>query len=317
MLLPLLVPFLLWISGCSTAQDKITGPKEVRGQEQGSLMVQCRYSSSWKDYTKYWCRGAVWKSCEILIRTDSEQLVKKNRLSIRDNQTDFIITVAMEELRLNDAGVYWCAIERSGYDHKFKVDVSIDPAPQAPITVPTTLPTTSVTVFTTETVTVEETSVFSTLSSHYSDDRHSSGDGGLLDLTVLLPVISAVLLLLLLVVSLFAWRMMKRQKKAAGPSSDQVQQSLEGDLEVCYANLSLKQPRASCGPSKSSAGKAHGEDVEYITMAPFPREEISYAALSLAALGHEPTYSNTDCLNTYIPRMSLEETTEYSSIRRS
>lgn len=156
------------------------------------------------------------------------------------------------------------------------------------------------------------------LGAHVScHSRHSSGDGGLLDLTVLLPVISAVLLLLLLVVSLFAWRMMKRQKKAAGPSSDQVQQSLEGDLEVCYANLSLKQPRASCGPSKSSAGKAHGEDVEYITMAPFPREEISYAALSLAALGHEPTYSNTDCLNTYIPRMSLEETTEYSSIRRS
>ncbi|XP_021490809.1 CMRF35-like molecule 5 [Meriones unguiculatus] len=122
----LLLLFLL-LPGCSTAQDKITGPKEVRGQEQGSLMVQCRYSSSWKDYTKYWCRGAVWKSCEILIRTDSEQLVKKNRLSIRDNQTDFIITVAMEELRLSDAGVYWCAIERSGYDHKFKVDVSIDP----------------------------------------------------------------------------------------------------------------------------------------------------------------------------------------------
>ncbi|XP_055448295.1 CMRF35-like molecule 1 isoform X2 [Psammomys obesus] len=311
MQLPLLVPFLLWISGCSTAQDEITGPEEVRGQEQGSLMVQCRYSSSWKDYTKYWCRGAAWRSCEILIRTDSEQLVKKNRLSIRDNQTDLIITVTMEDLRLSDAGVYWCAIEKSGFDHKFKVDVSIDP-------VPTTLSTTStVTVFTTETVTVEETSMFSTLSSHYSDDRHSSGDGGLLDLTVLLPVISAVLLLLLLVVLLFAWRMMKRQKKAAGPSSDQVQQSLEGDMEVCYANLSLKQPRASYGPSKSSAGKAHDEDVEYVTMAPFPREEISYAALSLAALGQEPTYSNTDCLNTHLPRMSLEETTEYSSIRRS
>ncbi|XP_055448296.1 CMRF35-like molecule 1 isoform X3 [Psammomys obesus] len=295
MQLPLLVPFLLWISGCSTAQDEITGPEEVRGQEQGSLMVQCRYSSSWKDYTKYWCRGAAWRSCEILIRTDSEQLVKKNRLSIRDNQTDLIITVTMEDLRLSDAGVYWCAIEKSGFDHKFKVDVSIDP----------------------ETVTVEETSMFSTLSSHYSDDRHSSGDGGLLDLTVLLPVISAVLLLLLLVVLLFAWRMMKRQKKAAGPSSDQVQQSLEGDMEVCYANLSLKQPRASYGPSKSSAGKAHDEDVEYVTMAPFPREEISYAALSLAALGQEPTYSNTDCLNTHLPRMSLEETTEYSSIRRS
>ncbi|XP_055448592.1 CMRF35-like molecule 5 isoform X1 [Psammomys obesus] len=137
----LLFLHLLVFPGCSTAQDEITGPEEVRGQEQGSLMVQCRYSSSWKDYTKYWCRGAAWKSCEILIRTDSEQLVKKNRLSIRDNQTDLIITVTMEELRLSDAGVYWCAIEKSGFDHKSKVNVSIDPAPEMSPMITTTTAT--------------------------------------------------------------------------------------------------------------------------------------------------------------------------------
>lgn len=48
--------------------------------------------------------------------------------------------------------------------------------------------------------------------------RNGSGDGGndsdgFLDLSVLLPVISAALLLLLLVASLFVWRMMRRQKK--------------------------------------------------------------------------------------------------------
>lgn len=45
-------------------------------------------------------------------------------------------------------------------------------------------------------------------------DSGGVGDGnGFLDLSVLLPVISAALLLLLLVVSLIAWRMVRRQKK--------------------------------------------------------------------------------------------------------
>ncbi|XP_052051368.1 CMRF35-like molecule 1 [Apodemus sylvaticus] len=329
MQLSLLVPFLLWISGGSTTQE-VTGPAEVRGQEQGSLTVQCRYNSGWKDYQKYWCQGAYRKSCEILVETDaSEQMVKKNRVSIRDDQTRFIFTVTMEDLRMKDAGIYWCGITKFGNDHMFEVNVNIDPATQAPITVPTTPPITSTTTISTVTTAAKETSMFTTLTSYYSDDRHgsvdsdNSGDGGdsdgFLDLGVLLPVISAVLLLLLLLASIFAWRMVRRQKKAAGPSSEQVQ-SLEGDL--CYANLSLQQPRTSPGSSwkkgssMSSSSKNHQEEVEYVTMAPFPREEISYAALSLAGLGQEPTYGNTGCPVTHVPRTDCEETTEYSSIKR-
>ncbi|XP_036051221.1 CMRF35-like molecule 3 [Onychomys torridus] len=119
---------LLFLPGFSTAQDPITGPDMVRGQEHGSLTVRCHYDSSWNNYKKYWCRGADWSTCEILIETDtSEQLVKKDRLSIRDDQTDFIVTVTMEDLRISDAGTYWCAIERTGYDPHFEVNVNIDP----------------------------------------------------------------------------------------------------------------------------------------------------------------------------------------------
>nr|ACY00707.1 CD300f splice variant 1 [Rattus norvegicus] len=277
--LSLLALFLFWISGCFTAQDPVTGPEEVSGYEQGSLTVWCRYGSWWKDYSKYWCRGPKRSSCEIRVETDaSERLVKENHVSIRDDQTNFTFTVTMEDLRMSDAGIYWCGITKAGYDHMFKVHVSINPGKRY--------------------------------------DSGGVGDGnGFLDLSVLLPVISAALLLLLLVVSLIAWRMVRRQKKAAGPPSGQ---PLEDDL--CYANLSLQQPRTSPlkkGSSTSSSGKDHQEEVEYVTMAPFPREEISYAALSLASLGQEPTYSNTACLVTHGPRTNLgEETTEYSSIRR-
>ncbi|XP_028608591.1 CMRF35-like molecule 1 isoform X2 [Grammomys surdaster] len=301
--LSLLVPFLFWISGCCTAQDPVTGPEEVSGYEQGSLTVQCRYNTGWNNYNKYWCQGDYWQTCEILVETDaSERLKKKNRVSIRDDQKHRIFTVTMEDLRMSDAGIYWCGITKVGRDPMFKVHVNINPV----------------------TTTVKETSTFPMPTSYYSDHRHDSGGGvgdsdGFLDLSVLLPVISAALLLLLLLVSLFAWWMVRRQKKAAGPPSEQVQ-SLEGDL--CYANLSLQQPRTSPGSSwkkgssMSSSGKDHQEEVEYITMAPFPREEISYAALSLGSLGQEPTYSNTGCLVAHVPRTGLEETTEYSSIRR-
>ncbi|XP_038181829.1 CMRF35-like molecule 1 isoform X2 [Arvicola amphibius] len=299
--LALLVLVLSWISGCSTAQD-ITGPNMVSGHEQGSLTVQCRYGSYWKNYQKYWCQGADWKTCEILVKTDMEKLVKKGRVSIRDNQTDFIVTVTMEELRISDADIYWCAIEKFASDPKFKVNVNIGP----------------------ETV-ATKTTMFSMMTNYYSDgspvgDSDDSGDhggGDVLGLSVLLPVISAVLFLLLLVTSLFAWRMMRRQKKAAGPHPEQVSQSLEGDL--CYANLSLQQPRPSSqknGSSMTSSDKAHQEEVEYVTMAPFPREEISYAALSLVALGQEPIYNNTGSHVTRIPSLSLEESTQYSSIKR-
>ncbi|CAH6776384.1 Cd300lf [Phodopus roborovskii] len=330
--------FMWWVEGrcCSTAQDKITGPNMVIGQERGSLTVRCQYNSYWKGYKKYWCQGADWNTCEILVRTDlSQKLVKKNRVSIRDDQTDFVVTVTMENLRTSDAGIYWCGIERTGYDHGFKVNVKIDPATQAPTTVLTTLPITSTTTMFTESTAVNGTSISPSTSSSYSVDSSSpdvdngggssspdvdsdDGDGGgsgLLDLTVLLPVICAVLLLLLLVASLFAWRMVRRQKKAAGPHSEQVSQSLEGD--VCYANLSLQQPRPSQGflrkkdSCMSSSGKAPQEEVEYVTMAPFPREEISYAALSLVALGQEPIYNNT-----HTPSTNLEESTQYSSIKR-
>ncbi|XP_021033056.1 CMRF35-like molecule 5 [Mus caroli] len=124
----------LFLPGCCTAQDSVTGPVEVSGQEQGSVTVQCRYDSGWKYYKKYWCQGAHQKSCEILVETDkSEQLVKKNRVSIRDDQTDFIFTVTMEDLRMIDAGIYWCGITKVGQDLFFRVNVNIDPAPKSSV----------------------------------------------------------------------------------------------------------------------------------------------------------------------------------------
>ncbi|KAB1266182.1 CMRF35-like molecule 1 [Camelus dromedarius] len=106
----------------------ITGPKAVSGLERDSLTVQCQYGPGWELYVKWWCRGADWDSCKFVVKTTgSEQEVKKDRVSIKDNQKNRSFTVTMEKLRLNDADTYWCGIERAGTDLGVQVEVTVDP----------------------------------------------------------------------------------------------------------------------------------------------------------------------------------------------
>lgn len=107
---------------------EITGPNAVRGLVGGSLTVECCYASTWKTYSKWWCRGSIWRRCNILVQTTgSEQKVKKNKVSIRDNQKNFTFSVTMEELTETDTDIYWCGIEKSGTDLGVEVKVTIDP----------------------------------------------------------------------------------------------------------------------------------------------------------------------------------------------
>nr|XP_048302136.1 CMRF35-like molecule 7 [Myodes glareolus] len=121
-----LSPTLLLLSfpGCFAIQ----GPAWVRGPEKGSVTIQCHYSSRWQAYNKWWCRGANWKTCRVLIRTTgSEKERKSGRLSIRDNWRENSLLVTMEMLRQNDTDTYWCGIERFGTDLGTRVKVTVYP----------------------------------------------------------------------------------------------------------------------------------------------------------------------------------------------
>uniref|UniRef100_A0A8C5YBD0 CD300 molecule like family member f n=1 Tax=Microcebus murinus TaxID=30608 RepID=A0A8C5YBD0_MICMU len=305
--LPTLFLLLFWLSGYSTAGYPVTGPGAARGPEQGSLTVQCRYEPGWETHKKWWCRGAHCRSCRILVMTTgSEQEVKKDRMSIRDSHKNHTFTVTMEELRRDDADTYWCGMERTGIDPGVPVEVTIDPATT---TVSTAAPTTN--TFT-ALVTLEKTASSPMVTSYQSGNRP-----GIMKLSVLLPLIFAILLLLLVAVSLLAWRMVKRRKNASGLPPEQVSQPLEDEL--CYANLTLQRTGTSRSSSRKKActepSSSAQEEVEYVTMAPFPREEVSYASLTLGDLDQEATYSNTGQLTTHIPGASHEDPTEYSTLR--
>ncbi|XP_045369563.2 CMRF35-like molecule 5 isoform X6 [Camelus bactrianus] len=123
-----LLPALLLLLHPGSAA--ITSPKAARGLERGSLTVQCQYSPGWELYVKWWCRGADWGCCKFFVKTTgSEQEVKKDHVSIKDNQKNRSFTVTMEKLRLNDADTYWCGIERIGTDLGVQIEVTVDPAP--------------------------------------------------------------------------------------------------------------------------------------------------------------------------------------------
>ncbi|XFG11349.1 hypothetical protein AB1E19_014973 [Capra hircus] len=128
-LLPAL--FLLVIPGSSA----ISGPRAVRGVEQGSLTVRCQYDPGYEPYVKWWCRGADWSSCCFVVKTihGSEKEVKKGRVSIKDNWENSSFTMTMQKLRVDDSDTYWCGIERVGADLGDDVDVTIDPAPTVSI----------------------------------------------------------------------------------------------------------------------------------------------------------------------------------------
>ncbi|XP_006146003.1 CMRF35-like molecule 7 [Tupaia chinensis] len=119
---------LLSLPGCFS----IEGPGCMKGSEKGSVTVQCRYDAGWETYKKWWCRGASWEWCSILVRTQgSEQEEKSGRVSIRDNWRARQFTVTMELLRQDDAGTYWCGIQKFGTDLGARVKVIVEPEGKA------------------------------------------------------------------------------------------------------------------------------------------------------------------------------------------
>ncbi|XP_010949123.2 CMRF35-like molecule 7 isoform X1 [Camelus bactrianus] len=106
----------------------IQGPESVQGVEQGSVTIQCRYDPGWETYRKWWCRGERWELCRILVQTEgSEQEVKKDHVSIRDDQKGRVLMVTMLELRQKDTDTYWCGIAKTGTDLGAKIKVTIVP----------------------------------------------------------------------------------------------------------------------------------------------------------------------------------------------
>uniref|UniRef100_A0A8C8SEB3 Immunoglobulin domain-containing protein n=1 Tax=Pelusios castaneus TaxID=367368 RepID=A0A8C8SEB3_9SAUR len=121
---PFILDFFFFFAGCWA----LTGPHEAKGPLGGELSVQCSYVRGYETYIKYWCRGTMQISCHVVVQTsDSEAIVKQDRVSIRDIRTNNTFIVTMKNLTEGDSGIYWCGIEELGWDRMFSVKVSVLP----------------------------------------------------------------------------------------------------------------------------------------------------------------------------------------------
>ncbi|POI24304.1 hypothetical protein CIB84_011946, partial [Bambusicola thoracicus] len=106
-------------------------PREVSGQEGETLSLRCWYARGYEGYNKYWCRGAARGSCHKVVETAGREVPRRHgRVSITDNHIFCVVLLTVEELSVEDAGSYWCGVERAGRDIMEPVTVTVRPGLQ-------------------------------------------------------------------------------------------------------------------------------------------------------------------------------------------
>ncbi|XP_075850842.1 CMRF35-like molecule 5 isoform X5 [Microcebus murinus] len=110
------------------ASNLIASPGALSSGELGSVTMQCRQNPEWETYRKWWCPGANWSSCRILVVIPgSEQQVKEYRVSFRAGQEDHMFNMTMVELRRAHPDTCWHGIKRNGTDLGVQVKLTLDP----------------------------------------------------------------------------------------------------------------------------------------------------------------------------------------------
>uniref|UniRef100_A0A8C3SRD6 Ig-like domain-containing protein n=1 Tax=Chelydra serpentina TaxID=8475 RepID=A0A8C3SRD6_CHESE len=82
--------------------------------EGQNLSIQCPYNTQYFKEKKAWCRSTVQNDCEVLVNTEHgvfgyQNKAQEGRARIHDDTQKGIVTITMENLQVDDAGVYWCA----------------------------------------------------------------------------------------------------------------------------------------------------------------------------------------------------------------
>uniref|UniRef100_A0A672LHH2 Immunoglobulin domain-containing protein n=1 Tax=Sinocyclocheilus grahami TaxID=75366 RepID=A0A672LHH2_SINGR len=87
-------------------------PVTVTGHRGHRLDIRCAYESGYESNPKYFCKGeCIFGSRNIVVKSGSP--AEDQRFSLTDNTTARVFTVTITDLRTEDAGQYWCGVERT------------------------------------------------------------------------------------------------------------------------------------------------------------------------------------------------------------
>nr|XP_023447346.2 CMRF35-like molecule 9 isoform X10 [Dasypus novemcinctus] len=127
---------LLLLCGCLVlpGYGAVVGPKEVSGFEGDTVSLQCSYGEERRTFRKYWCRiGGIFISrCSGRVYAGGDS--QEGRVSVRDRRKELRFTVTLRNLTLQDAGQYWCGVQRLGFDETFLVSLLVFPGIAYPAT---------------------------------------------------------------------------------------------------------------------------------------------------------------------------------------
>ncbi|XP_009189023.2 CMRF35-like molecule 9 isoform X4 [Papio anubis] len=126
---------LLW--GCLVlpGYEALEGPKEISGFEGDTVSLRCTYREELRDHRKYWCRkgGLLFPRCSGTIYAGKEgQETTEGRVSIHDSRQELSLIVTLWNLTLQDAGKYWCGVEKRGPDESLLISLFVSPGSSRP-----------------------------------------------------------------------------------------------------------------------------------------------------------------------------------------
>ncbi|XP_041091885.1 CMRF35-like molecule 3 [Polyodon spathula] len=117
---------LVAVLGCVKSAEGFT----VNGIEGENVKIDCTYELQNLENKKYLCRDS-WLTCKDVIRTGKpDTLVTDGRFSLYDKRSVRVFTVTIRRLTQEDAGIYWCGIDKLLKDKYTEVRVTVSKAPK-------------------------------------------------------------------------------------------------------------------------------------------------------------------------------------------
>ncbi|XDV48950.1 hypothetical protein PO909_018296 [Leuciscus waleckii] len=118
--------------------------------------ITCLYSDGYTYTPKYLCRDPCSGSQHVLIKSEkTDQVVSDGRYSLINTASTKFFTVIIKDLRLKDAGVYYCGVDKWFKDTVKKVHLSVHQA--APVNRPSHTSEKTITTTSTWTTTLTST----------------------------------------------------------------------------------------------------------------------------------------------------------------
>ncbi|XP_036959794.1 uncharacterized protein LOC119022700 isoform X2 [Acanthopagrus latus] len=95
----------------------------VEGFERGEVSFQCQHKFARKNH-KYLCKDPCKVSDDILVTVESGRRAESGDITLVDSG-DGAFTVTFSQLQLSDSGIYWCGVDRPGFDTYTEVQLTV------------------------------------------------------------------------------------------------------------------------------------------------------------------------------------------------